>query len=427
MKVTVNKVNPVEKQVKVELEWQEVESQYTRTFQDLRRKLVVDGFRPGKVPPEMAKRILGPRLKYEFTNAVVETTVRDILKEQGIEAALDMNIKDTSYIENKSFNYEIVVEMDPEIKLPDYKKGFQINKNSYVVDQEDVDLYLEDLREQQAEVREVTTGAAAGHFIITDLQETDSAGTPLIGKKVQDRLIKVGEGLFSQVGCDSLVGIKSGDSARIYLTSPKAEKTYYQVTVKRVEAHDLPKLNEDFVRQHFEGIENLEALKKKVAESLQAEWNNRAEKELLRSISDYLIKQTSFELPPSRLNRFLDSIVQDVTARNGSQELDVNQVREQYRPLAEREIRWFLIQEKISKVDNIAVTKDELEAKIQAIVSQYAENNRDSATRYYHQRENRERLENDLLEQKIFDHLKTYVKEKKVSIHTSDFRKRNLE
>lgn len=427
MKVAVNEVSTVAKQLKVELDWSEVESQYTNTFRNLRKKLAMDGFRPGKVPPDIAKRILGPRLKYEFTNNVIETTVPGVLKEQGIEAALDMSIKDTSYIEQASFNYEIVVEIDPEIKLPDYKKGFQINKNSYVVDQEDVELYLEDLREQHAEIREVTAGAESGHFMIADLQETDSAGTPLIGKKIQDRLIKVGEGIFSQPGCDSLMGIHSGESARIYLTSPKGEKSHYQVNVKRIEAHDLPEINEDFIRQHFEGVENLEALKKRVAESLQAEWNNRAEKEFLQAISDHLIKQTSFEIPPSRLTRFLDSIVQDVTSRNNGKELDTKRIREQYRPIAEREIRWYLIQEKISKVEHIEIPKDELETKIKQITNQYAENNRDSVTRFYQKRENRDRLANDLLEQKVFDHLRTFVKEKKVSIHTSDFRKRNLE
>jgi len=427
MKVTVNEVSTVSRQLKVELDWNEVENQYVSTFQNLRKKLSVDGFRPGKVPPDIAKRILGPRLKYEFTNSVIETTVSGVLKEQGIEAALDMRIKDTNYVENKFFNYEIVIEMDPEIELPDYKKGFQVNKNAYIIDKEDVELYLEDLREQHAEVREVITGAEPGHFIIADLQETDELGTPLIGKKIQDRLIKVGEGIFGQPGCDSLVGIHSGESDRVYLSSPKGEKTYYQVTVKRVEAHDLPELNEDFVHQYFEGIENLEALKRKVAESLQAEWNNRAEKEFLQVVSDYLIKQTSFEIPPSRLTRFLDSIVQDVTSRSDGKELDTARIREQYRPIAEREIRWYLIQEKISKIEHLEILKDELEARIKQIANQYAENNRDPVTRFYYKRENRDRLENDLLEQKIFDHLRTFIKEKKVSIHTSDFRKRNLE
>jgi trigger factor len=427
MKVTVDEVSTVARQLNVELDWNEVESQYANTFQNLRKRLSVDGFRPGKVSPDVARRILGPRLKYEFTNSVIETTVPDVLKEQGIEAALDMSIKDTNYIENKFFNYVIVVEMDPEIKLPDYKKGFQVNKNTYIIDKEDVELYLQDLREHHAEIREVTAGAEPGHFIIADLQETDELGTPLIGKKIQDRLIKVGEGIFGQPGCDSLVGIHSGENARIYLASPKGEKSHYQVNVKRVEAHNLPELNEDFIRQHFEGTENLEALKKKVEESLQAEWNNRAEKEFLRAVSDYLIEKTSFEIPPSRLNRFLDSIVQDVTSRNNGKEQDTERIREQYRPIAEREIRWYLIQEKISKVEHIDVPKDELEARINQIVGQYAENNRDSVTRFYRKRENRDRLGNDLLEQKVFDHLRTFAKEKKVSIHTSDFRKRNLE
>jgi len=112
-------------------------------------------------------------------------------------------------------------------------------------------------------------------------------------------------------------------------------------------------------------------------------------------------------------------------AKNGGKEIDDQKLREQYHPVAEREIRWYLIQEAISKAEKFEVTKEEMDQKIQEMAEQYPKENRDAILKYYRKAENRSHLENDLHEQKIFDHLKAVVKVKKETINTKDFRKRN--
>ncbi len=426
MKVSVNDVSSIERKVRVDLEWNEVEGHYDSTLQKLRKGLKVDGFRPGKVPMGIARRILEPELKYEFTNTVVESTYRDILKDEGFDSFIDLKVEDVDYKEGESFFYEVSIEIDPEITLPDYKKGFKVPKTTYVLDKEDVDLYLEDIREHHAEVREVTDGAQKGHFIICDLQETDQSGIPLIGKKVQDRMFKIGEGIFGEPGSEGLIGAKAGDDIRIQLRPNKGEKVNYIVNVKRVESHELPELTDDFVKSNFNKADSYKALKEEVEKSLQGEWDNRSEKEFLKSITDYFINNVKFDVPASRIKRFLDNIVEDILSKNGNKEIDEEKVREQYKPIAEREIRWYLIQEAINGNEKIEVSKEDIDKKIQEAAAQYPEQNRDAVVQYYRKAENRSHLENDLHEQKTFDYLKQFVKIKKETLHTSDFRKRNL-
>jgi trigger factor len=276
MKVLVNDVSSVERKVRVDLEWNEVEGHYNSTLQKLRKGLKVDGFRPGKVPMGVARRILGPELKYEFTNTVIESTYKDILKDEGFGNFTDLKVDEADYNEGERFFYEITIEVDPEITLPDYKKGFKVPKTMYVLDKEDVDLYLEDIREHHAEVSEITEGAQKGHFIICDLQETDQSGIPLIGKKVQDRMFKIGEGIFGEPGSEGLIGAKAGDDIRIQLRPNKGEKINYIVNVKRVESHELPELTDDFVKSNFDKADSYKALKEEVEKSLQGEWDNRS-------------------------------------------------------------------------------------------------------------------------------------------------------
>ncbi|MFH1251960.1 MAG: trigger factor [bacterium] len=426
MKVTVNEVSSIERKIRVDFEWKAVEGHYNSTLNKLRKELKVDGFRPGKVPTDIAKRILGPKLSYEFTNAVIDSNYKDVLKEQNIDKFIDLNISAVDFETGKTFYYEMTVEFDPEIKLPDYKKGFPIKKTVYVLDKEDVDLYLEDIREHHAMVKEVSDGAQKDHYILCDLQETDVDGTPIVGRKITDRMMKVGEGIFGEPGSEALIGAKAGDEVHIQLKPKKGNKINYVVSVKRVESHDLPELTDDFIKNNFKTIDNYKTLREEVEKSLQGEWDSRTEKEYLQGITEYFVEKVTMDVPKSRINRFLDNIVEDMPAKNGGKEIDDQKLREQYRPVAEREIRWYLIQEAISKAEKIEVTKEEMDQKIQAMAEQYPKENRESILKYYRKAENRSHLENDLHEQKIFDHLKELVKVKKETINTKDFKKRNL-
>ncbi len=426
MKVLVSDITSVQRKVRVDFEWNEVDANYTKTFQKLRKEIKVDGFRPGKVPAGIAKRLLGPQLNYDFTNDVIESSYQNILKENGFDSFIDLEIKEADYKEGESFFYEMAVEIDPEIKLPDYKKGFQVPKTTYIVDEEDINLYLEDIREHYAEVREVDEGARSGDFLIGDMQETDKDGMPLIGRKIQDRMIKVGEGIFGEPGSAALIGAKAGDEVRINITSGEGEQIHYLINVKRVESHDLPELTDEFIKKNFDKYADLKALKEDVEKSITAEWENRSEKDFLTAIRDYFIKNATFDVPESRVKRFLDNIVEDIKAKNGNKEIDEQNLREEYRPMAEREIRWYLIQEAINETEKIEVGNEEIEKRIAEIAGQYPEQNRDAVVRYYRKAENRAHLENDLQEQKIFDYLKQFVKIKKETSHTSEFRKRNM-
>ena len=426
MKVTVTEISDIERKIRVDMDWSEVIDQYNTTLQKLRRGLKIDGFRPGKVPTDVAKRMLGPRLNYDFTNAVIEKSYQDVLKDNNIQKFVDLNISAVDFTDGQDFYYEMAVENDPEVSLPEYHKGFQVKKTVYVVDKVDVDLYLEDVREHHAEVREVSDGAQTGHYMICNIQETDAEAIPLVGKKINDRMLKIGEGIFGEPGSEALLGAKSGDTVQISLKPKKGDKINYSVEVKRVEEHILPELTDDFIKNNYEKYETLKAFREDVKKSIQAEWDDRAEKEYLRRITDYFVDNISFAVPESRVKRFLDNVVEDMRSRNNEQELDEQKIREQYRTIAEREIRWYLIQEAITAAEKIMVEKEEIDRKITEMAEKYPEENRKAVLDYYRKTENRSHLENDLLEHKIFDHLKKYVKIKKETVHTQEFRRRNL-
>ena len=424
MKVDIIDSSTVEHIVKVNLDWEEVADTYNNTFNKLRKGLKIDGFRPGKVPEAIAKRLLSTKIKYDFSNDVVETTYRKVLEKNGIDDYVDLTVKDIDFKENESFDYSMSIEVDPEIKIIDYKKGFPVSKKTYVVDEESVDLHLEDVREQYAEVREVTDGAQEGHYILCDLQETEK-GVPIIGKKIEDRIIKIGEGIFGEPNANKLIGAKSGDKILFSIKQEDGTETTYEINVKRVESRIFPELTDDFVKENFEKLDSYEEFRKQIEKSLQEDWDKRSEKEYMRAISDYFVNKIDFELPPSRINRFLDSIVEN-KRKNSQTEIDDSKFREQYKSTAIWEIKWYLIQRELIKNENIDVNSDEIESKIKEISERYPEIERNDIVQFYRKDENRLGLKNDIYDRKLFNHLKQFAKVKKEIVKTSELRKRNI-
>jgi len=427
MDVELQQKSPVTHLLKVRFDWDEVVETYEKVAHKLRKNLKLDGFRPGKVPLSIAKRHLAPNIQYEFINQVVNNSYKDALEEKGITEIVDSKVTDIDFKEGKPFEYEIKVEVDPEIKLIDYKKGFPVTQKKYILDKEDIDRYIEEIRENQAEVKEVTEGAQSGHYMICDLQEVDENGIPMVGKKVEDRMIKLGEGVFKESDITNLIGAKAGDEVIATLEPEKGQKVAYKIKVKRVEEHRLPEIDDQWVQDNLESVSSLKEWRQQLEKTMQKEWEQHAEKELQDTIKTYFIDNHDFPVPDARIKLYLDRLVEDLKRRAEQQKqpLDEQEIRTQYRPKAERDIRWLLIEDKLRSQEDIEVSSDEIQAKIEQLIRQYPEDQREAVKNLYRHPEAKSNLKYELLEEKVLAHLRQHANIKTKKVRTKDLRKRS--
>ena len=418
MKAELINSTPIEKTVKVVVDWDEIADDYIAVFNDLRRDLKIDGFRKGKVPESLAKRLLKPQIFVNFTNQIIEKTHKQALKDVGMDDYLDLHITDLDFDENTPFNYTIKVEYDPEITLPDYKKGIKIQQKEYIVDPETVERYIEDFLENQAEVQEVFNGAQDGDFLVADLQALDEGGIPIIGKRLPDRLIKVGEGIFGDKEAGNFKGVKAGDSVNLNVKSSSGKMLKYLVDVKRVEKHTLPELTDDLVKSQVEDVQTVAEFRQRITENLQYKWNQRAQEELDQALADYFIENTKFDIPPYRINSYLDSLIEKMKENSQNKPIDEAKIREEYLPIAEKNIRWYLIQQAIRKQEDIKVSEDEIQTEIDKILQIVPEEQKEFAEQFYQQPRNRLEIRLNLEDRKIREHIYQFIKEKKVTVHT---------
>jgi len=426
MKVDVRTVSDTLKAFDVRLDWEEIADRYDKIFNNMRKRLRVDGFRPGKVPVELARKMLREDIKFELGRELVPDIMERVLKENGIKEYVEMDIKNLDLVDGESFGFSVEVEVDPEIHLIGYKKGFAIEKSEFLVTDEDVDEYIEELRERYAESREIESGARDGDYITCDIQELGEGDVPLLGRKIENRMIRVGEGIFGSEGASGLIGAKKGDKVVVRLTNEKGEEKSYEISVKRVEERVFPEFDDEFVKKSFEGVETTEELREKVREYLQAEWNRRSEEEFEASIVNYFVANTDVAVPESRIKRYLDGLIENIKARS-REKIDEEKIKEEYRPIAIRDIKWFLIEKAIARKEGIRVDSLEVEDEIKRIAERYPEDQRADVIKYYRQKEARSRLEVDLFERKILEHIKNYVKVKKKKYKVSDIKKRRVE
>ncbi len=205
MKTVLENINDVEKLVKVSFEWNEVKDDYIKLCNKLRKDFRLDGFRPGKVPMSLAKKHLAPRIEYEFVNSVIEKTFEEAIKSEGIKDYIDSSLQDMNFEENKDFTYDIKIEVDPEISLPKYKDGFTIKKKIHVIEDNDVEKYLESVKKERAEIINIDGKVENGHFVTCDLMKDGEETTQ------EDVQWQVGEKPLAGDAEKAILDLNNGD------------------------------------------------------------------------------------------------------------------------------------------------------------------------------------------------------------------------
>lgn len=425
MNVDVKEISAVKQEITAKFEWDEVKDIYNNTLREIKNNFQMNGFRPGKVPTNLVKKQAGPKIKYQTLNKIFREYNEDVFKEAGVnmEELLDYSITDVEFEENQPFSYKIEVEKDPEVEVFDYKEGFNLKKIEYKVDDEDVDLYIDEMKEQQAQAKIVDDGAEMGHYVKCDLQVIDENGVPLIGNKIEDQTIQLGDGPFKEPGISNLIGAKEGDQPEIFIVTDEG-KVYYKVTVKDVEEHIIPEIDDEWVEENLETVDTVEEWKSQIKDMLKQNWNNHSKQEFEAKIKDYFIDQVDIEVPEARVKYYLEQLIKDAKNRSQQQEIDEEAIKQNKREEARQNVKWHLISEKIKNEEEIQATDEEIKEKLEEMVQQYPDESRDQIINYYRNNDELKRnLELQIEEEKIMDHIKEFVELDKKVISTSEARK----
>jgi len=196
----------------------------------------------------------------------------------------------------------------------------------------------------------------------------------------------------------------------------------FELLVKNVERQILPELNDDFVKLVDPKSKDMLEYRDKVKENLDKAYDNRSEEALNQSLSDAMIEKINPEFPPSMAESYLGHIIEDISKNN--KEMDKEKAKEIYKPMAERNLKWYLIRNAIIESQSFEISKDDISQEIEDRKEVNPDHAKD-IDNYFKKPSNRSRLSDDLMEKKILAYLKEFAKIKEVKVATKDLRKQS--
>lgn len=424
MEINVKEINSYTQEMTVGLEWKELSDDFSKFIGKFGKQIKMPGFRPGKVPrPVLIKQFL-PLIESQFVEDNVQKYYLEALRKKEIVPVNKAEIKDVHFHQNEHFNFTAVFEVEVEAKLPELKKNsIKVERVVYITDKEDINLTIDDMRRSRAEMRTVENGAKEGDFILADLQKIDESGVPLIGEKLEKRYIKIGDGIFIGDNQKKLIGVKAGGKVQVMIPEGEEKKNApYEISVINVEEEVLPEINLDFVKLMDPDAKDVESWRNGIKERIEKSYRQRADEQFDRNISDALIKKIDPKFSPAMVESYLDHIIEDVTANNQGAKIEEDKVRETYRSLSERNLKWYSIRKAIIKDQDFKISADEIKSEIVRLKEESPKQAQE-IEKFYKKPSNRTRMEDDIMEKKILEYLTDFIKVKKIKIYTKDLRK----
>ncbi len=424
MDIKLKEINSYEKEIMINLNWNEIEKDFEKAIRKFSKRIKLPGFRPGKIPRKVLMNQFQSAIEADFIESSLNNYYLQALKEKEMVPVNMGGVSDVDFDHGGHFKFKVTFEVEPQIKLPRMKKNLlKVEKTIYVCDDEDINLAIEEVRNGHAQVKTIEDGAQSGDFVVCDLQEIDTSGVPIIGKKLETRYVKVGQPPFDNENEKKLLGIKPKDSVKVMVPIDENNNlSNFELLVKNVERQILPELNDDFVKLVDPKSKDMLEYRDKVKENLDKAYDNRSEEALNQSLSDAMIEKINPEFPPSMAESYLGHIIEDISKNN--KEMDKEKAKEIYKPMAERNLKWYLIRNAIIESQSFEISKDDISQEIEDRKEVNPDHAKD-IDNYFKKPSNRSRLSDDLMEKKILAYLKEFAKIKEVKVATKDLRKQS--
>ena len=424
MEIKLKEINSYGREVMIDLPWNEIEEDFNKAIRIFSKRVKLPGFRPGKIPRKVLMNQFKPSIEADFIENSVNNYYLKALKEKEIVPVNMGSVSDVNFNHGDHFKFKVTFEVEPQIKLPRMKKNsLKVEKIKYVCDDEDIDLAIEEVRNGHAEVKTIEDGAQTGDFVVCDLQEIDNTGVPIIGKKLETRYVKVGQPPFDNDNEKKLLGVKPNDLVKVMVPIDENNSlSNFELSVKNVERQILPELNDEFVKLADPKSKDLSEYREKVKENLDKAYANRSDEAFNQNICDAMIEKINPEFPPSMAESYLKHIIEDISKNNS--EMDQDKAKEIYKPVAERNLKWYLIRNAIIQSQSFEISKEDILKEIEDRKNINLDHAKD-IDNYFKKPSNRSRLSDDLMEKKILAYLKEFAKIKEVKLATKDLRKQS--
>lgn len=414
MQSQVSELSPVRVQVKVQVPWDQVQKGLESEYSKLARSAKVRGFRPGRVPKHVVKRLFGPQVKSQVAEQLIEKGLMAAVTEHQLPIVQAPEVQSTGdLVDGQPYEFTAEIEVRPTIDKV-VVDGLTITVPPATVDEAAVEAELERLRETHADLREPDPmrPAQAGdqltiaYTLRLDDEEQDEFSA-------EERDVVLGDDDLLEAFNEGLTGAQPGDERDIEITFPddhpnerlRGKRGHFKVQIKALKERLKPELDDEFA-QDCGDFETLEDLRKAIREQLQETADRRREALLKERLIDKLLELNDVPVPPSLVQQQKQELLYEMMsfARMMGQNLSPGDL-EGLDARAERRVKAGLLLSALARIEGIEVGDEAVEAKFQEMAEKTGKHIAKVRAEYAGER--RDSLESSLLEEQLMGWLRS--------------------
>ena len=383
MAVTVETLEKLERKMTLTLPVGVIKSEVDSRLKRLARTVKMDGFRPGKVPMNVVAQRYGYSVHYEVMNDKVGEAFANAANEAKLRVAGQPKITENEIAPEGEMAFDAVFEVFPEVKMGDLTTA-QVERVDAQVTDAAIDKTVEILRKQRRTFaqRPHDAGAVDGDRVGVDF-EGKIDGEPFEGGKASDYQFIVGDGQMLKEFEEAVRGMKSGESKTFQLAFPAdyhgkdvAGKTAdFMVTVKKIEAANLPEINEALAKSLGIADATVEGLRADIRKNLEREVKFRLLARNKQAAMDAVIATSELDLPKSSVQSEVDRLIEGARAdlkQRGVKDADKAPIPEDlFRPQAERRVRLGLAVGELVRSNNLQAKPEQIKTHIDELAASY--------------------------------------------------------
>ena len=362
----------------------DIEARVDQEVKRIAPQVRMPGFRPGKVPPNLIKKMHGDALQRDALNGAVQDGVQQLLTEQNVRPALQPQVElDDQYEPGKDAEVFVSLEALPDVPAAQID-GLKLERLTVEPDEKAVDEQIRQLASQNKRWEDAPKkhAAANGDLVVMDF-DGKVGGKPFDGGKGEDMSVELGSGRLIPGFEDQLVGVKAGDSRQVKVTFPadypaenlKGKDATFDVTVKSVKIAGETKVDDEMAKSL--GLNDLEQLKGLIRGQMEQELNGLTRTHMKRQLLDVLAERHGFVVPESMVEAEFQNILNQLR-HEASHEADpeaalaeIEKEADDYRRIAERRVRLGLLLSEIGAGNGIEVSEQEMRNLIGQTAAQY--------------------------------------------------------
>jgi len=435
MQVTETRTDGLRREYQVVVPADRLEEKTTEKLKTVRQDFQMKGFRKGKAPLPLLKKMFGKSLLGEVVQETVEETVSEHLKETGHRPAQqpEINIVNEEFDEGQDLKVEFAYECLPEVPETDFSE-IQLERKVVSVDDSAVEEALGRLAESTTdyEPREAGAEAQDGDQVVLDFVGRID-GEAFEGGTAEDYPLVLGSQSFIPGFEEQLVGAKAGETREVSVSFPEGygasqlagKDAVFEVTVKEVRAPKTAQIDDALAERY--GAENLDALREQIRERIGAEYNEGSRALLKRRLLDALDERVSFDLPPSLVEAEAKSIAHQLwheenPDHQGHDHPEIEPTDE-HRRLAERRVKLGLLLAEIGQRAGVEVSDQEMGQAIMAQARNYPGQEREFFDFVRQNRQALEQIRAPVFEDKVVDHILEQAQVTEVPVTKEEFEK----